>query len=292
MQKFKSPLDAILHWERTKPNAIFFKQPVNGKIIEYTYTDVMDQVRRVATGLKSLGLPERSHVAIMSLNCAHWCMADLAIMMAGYVSIPVYPTLNADGVKLVLTHSETKAIFVGKLREFESQKSGVPDIPIISVELFDKKSDLTWEGLVQSKEPLETAYEFSEDDLLTIIYTSGTTGNPKGVMHSVGNFNFSAETFKNAFNMPENSRMFSYLPLAHVAERCIANAGYAVGAEISFTESLETFAVDLQRTEPHLFFAVPRIWTKFQGKILESLPQKKLDILLNIPIVRYPSIFE
>lgn len=285
MQKFKSPLDAILHWESVKPNATFFKQPINGSLVEYTYSEAMNEVRRVASGLKALGLPERSHVALMSLNCAHWCMADLAIMMAGFVSIPIYPTLNSDGVNLILTHSEAKAVIVGKLREFESQKSGIPDIPIVSIELYGKKSDLTWEGLLKVNEPQETPYPLKEDDLLTIIYTSGTTGNPKGVMHSVGNFNFSAETFKNAFNMPENSRMFSYLPLAHVAERCIANAGYVVGAEISFTESLETFAGDLQRTEPHLFFAVPRIWTKFQGKILESLPQKKLDFLLNIPIV-------
>jgi long-chain acyl-CoA synthetase len=285
MEKFKSPLDAVLYWEGTKPNANFFKQPANGKVIEYKYAEVIDQVRRVATGLKALGLPERSHIAIMSLNCAHWCMADLAIMMAGYVSVPVYPTLNSDGVNLVLTHSEAKAIFIGKLYDFETQKEGIPDIPIISVELFGKKSDITWESLVESNAPIEKPYQLKEEDLLTIIYTSGTTGNPKGVMHSVGNFNFSAETFTNAFKLPENSRMFSYLPLAHVAERCIANAGYVVGAEISFTESLETFAGDLQRTEPHLFFAVPRIWTKFQGKILESLPQKKLSMLLSIPLV-------
>ena len=74
----------------------------------------------------------------------------------------------------------------------------------------------------------------------------------------------SSKAFKENFNLSSNLRMFSYLPLAHVAERVLMNIAIAVGASISFNETLDTFAKDLENTQPHLFLAVPRIWTKFR----------------------------
>jgi long-chain acyl-CoA synthetase len=104
-------------------------------------------------------------------------------------------------------------------------------------------------------------------------------------MHTVSNFAVCSNTFKKVMNLPLHVRLFSYLPLAHVAERALCNAGLTLGASITFSESLETFAKDLENTQPHIFLAVPRIWTKFREKILDSMPQKKLNILLNIPIL-------
>ncbi len=91
---------------------------------------------------------------------------------------------------------------------------------------------------------------------------------------------------KPALKLKEGSRFFSYLPIAHIAERVgIETYGIILGAEISFPESLDTFASDLEKCQPQLFFAVPRIWSKFQEKILEKMPQKKLNILLGIPFL-------
>tara|TARA_R110002126_G_scaffold169911_7_gene318866 strand:+ start:252 stop:557 length:306 start_codon:yes stop_codon:yes gene_type:complete len=95
MRTFNSPLEAFMHWENETPNRIFLKQPINGKVITYTFKEAKAEVCKIAYKLKSYNLPERSHVAILSINCAHWLLSDLAIMMAGYVSIPIYPTLNA-----------------------------------------------------------------------------------------------------------------------------------------------------------------------------------------------------
>ena len=85
--------------------------------------------------------------------------------------------------------------------------------------------------------------------------------------------------------LPQHVRLFSYLPLAHVAERALCNAGLTLGASISFFDTMDTYAKDLEDTQPHVFFAVPRIWTKFREKILDSMPQKKLSLLLSIPIL-------
>ncbi len=288
MKVFNSPLEAFMHWESETPNRIFLKQPVNGKVISYTFKEAKEAVCKIASKLKSYNLPEHSHIALLSKNCAHWLLSDLAIMMAGYVSIPIYPTLNATSINQILEHSESKAIIIGKLDDFESQKPGIPDIHKISIGLFGENEGELWEDIVQSEKPLETLPIIDANNLHTIIYTSGTTGTPKGVMHSVGNIMESMRIIKSVINLSELPRLFSYLPLAHVAERVgIGTHGIVIGAEFSFPESLETFASDLEKCQPHLFMAVPRIWAKFQEKILESLPQKKLNILLNIPFVNH-----
>ncbi len=286
MTTFNSPLEAFMHWEKETPNRIFLKQPVNGTIVTYTFREAKETVCKIASKLKSYNLPERSHIALLSKNCAHWLLSDLAIMMAGYVSIPIYPTLNGASINQILEHSESKAIIIGKLDNFESQKSGIPDIHKISIGLFGENEGDLWEDIIKSEKPLEVMPKIDTNDLHTIIYTSGTTGTPKGVMHSVGNIMESMRVIKSVIKLSPLPRLFSYLPLAHVAERVgIGTHGIVIGAEFSFPESLETFASDLENCQPHLFLAVPRIWAKFQEKILENLPQKKLNILLNIPFV-------
>ena len=286
MQKFNSPLEAFLHWEATTPNRVFLNQPISGKNNSYTFVEAGEEARKIASKLKSYNLPESSHVALISNNCAHWVMSDIAIMMAGYVSIPIYPSLNADGVNQVLVHSESKAIIIGKLDKFESQKAGIPDIHKISVGLYGNDIGDLWEDIVLNGEKLDQVHVQKPDDLHTIIYTSGTTGTPKGVMHSVNNFNFAISTAIDTFSIPNHSKFFSYLPLAHVAERlATGTAGITVGGEFYFPESLETFASDLENCQPHVFFAVPRIWTKFQEKILSKFPQRKLNVLLKIPLL-------
>jgi len=283
---FKSSLEAFLHWEEITPNKIFLKQPLDGKIAEYTFKEAGNEARRIAAALKGFQLPERSHVALLSKNCAHWHMSDLAIMMCGFVSIPIYPTLNAKSINQIIEHSEAKVILLGKLDDLEAQKSGIPDIPIINVGLYGNAIGLSWEDLLKKNEPLIDIYSFDKNDLLTIIYTSGTTGNPKGVMHTVENFMESANGLISIFQLADHPRFFSYLPIAHIAERLLETFSFILGATVTFPESLQTFAADLEKTQPYAFFAVPRIWTKFQEKILEKISQKKLNVLLRLPIIK------
>ena len=285
MKDFNSPLEAFLYWEKKTPKGVFLKQPLHGKIINYTFSEVGKESRKIAKAIKNYNLPERSHIALLSKNCAHWYMADLAIMMSGHVSIPIYPTLNAASIRQIINHSETKAIIIGKLDDFESQQSGIPDIPKICVGLYGEHQDNLWEDIVSKEQEITDIYKQKPEDLYTIIYTSGTTGEPKGVMHSVNNIMLSVKALLTVSPLEDHSQLFSYLPIAHVAERLIENMSFVNGATVSFPESLESFAYDLEQTQPHLFFAVPRIWSKFQEKIIEKIPQKKLDLLLKIPII-------
>ena len=286
MPLFLSPLESFLHWEKKIPNQTFLLQPINGVIRKYTYKEAGVEIRKVASKLLSLGFEKKSHIALLSKNCAHWMMSDIAIMMAGYVSIPIYTSLTAKTIQQVLTHSESKAIIIGKLDDYDEIKTGIPDIPKIGIELYGIHENESWEKIITNDFP-EITIKFPKlTDLHTIIYTSGTSGNPKGVMHTVENIMNSINTIQKIISLPSHPRFFSYLPLVHVAERVIWTYGLTIGAQFRYPESLKTFAKDLEATQPHAYFAVPRIWTKFQEIILSKIPQKKLTRLLSIPFIK------
>ena len=286
MESFNTPLEAFAHWVDTTPSKTFLRQPINRVFKEYTFQEADEEIRKIASALNGMGLSNGSHVALLSKNCAHWIMADLAIMMAGCISIPIYPTLSAESIHEILVHSESKAIIVGKLDDYNQQKSGIPEIPIIGVELYDIKEQHGWDELVASNQALKGLTDLKHEDLITIMYTSGTTGNPKGVMHTVGNFNTLTNTAVEVIKLPKQPRYFSYLPMTHIAERAgVELSAIYRGASVSFPESLATFAEDLASVQPETFFGVPRIWQKFQEKILEKMPQEKLDRLIGLPIL-------
>jgi long-chain acyl-CoA synthetase len=283
----RSPLSQFCKWEKETPHRVFLRQPISGKWKTWTYQQAGDEIRRAASGINALNLPAKSNIALLSKNCAHWVMADLAIMMAGHVSVPLYATLTAPSIKQILEHSESRAIILGKLDDYNSQQEGVPkNVVRIGVELFGVAEQLTWEKMMKTQKPLAEAYNWREDDLLTIMYTSGTTGHPKGVMHTVGGFDKMITAAINELQLPQHPRLFSYLPISHIAERMgIEIYGLYSGGEFSFAETLDTFPKNLFDTQPNTFFAVPRIWAKFREKILEKMPQKKLSTLLSIPII-------
>ncbi|MGK0525767.1 MAG: long-chain acyl-CoA synthetase [Pseudomonadales bacterium] len=284
----KLPLDMLYHWESAKANSLYMTQPIgDGKVEEYTWGRAVGEARCIASYLKSLDLPEKSRIGLISKNCAQWIMADWAIWMAGYVSVPLYPTLNADTVNYVLNHAECDVLFVGKLDDWDMMKSGVPEsVRCISFPLSPPNEFETWDDIVARFSPLEEKVERDADELATIVYTSGSTGKPKGVMLSFRNMAFAAAGGMDVLQVGPNERMLSYLPLAHVFERTFVElASLYAGFHLFFAESLDTFVEDMKRAQPTLFLSVPRLWVKFQQGVLQKLPQKKLNTLLKIPVV-------
>ena len=258
-------LQRLYHWEKTPPGRIALTQPMGGGVTkDLTWAEVGDQVRRMAAHLKSQGWPPGSTVAILSKNCAWWLMSDLAIWMAGYVSAPLYPTLAADTVRQILTHSEARACFIGKLDGWDGMKPGVPTgLPCISYPLSPADAITSydgWDAICARTAPLLGDVVRGADELATLIYTSGTTGKPKGVMHNFGNFAWALDAGIKRITMSAEDRMLSYLPLAHVVQRVLVEHGWLrTGMRLYFADSLDTFAADLQRARPTIFFSVPRL---------------------------------
>jgi long-chain acyl-CoA synthetase len=279
-------LQRLWHWERTRPGELYLTQPLGGGATRpFTWGETVDQARRMAAYLRSFGWEPGSRVALMSKNCAWWLLADYAIWIAGYVSVPIYPSLTAASVRQILDHSGAKLCFVGKLDDWAGMSSGIPDgVERVVLPLGPQDAGPQWEDIIARTAPLPGHPVRAGDDLASIIYTSGTTGTPKGVMHSFETMMVSAQVIGDAFGYNSQDRLISYLPLAHVAERLLVeNISLRSGCSVFFSESLETFAQDMQRARPTVFGSVPRIWTKFQQGVLAKIPKAQLDVLLQHP---------
>ena len=281
-----NPLEYFLHWEKQVPDDLVFRQATGNGWTTWSFRQAGEEIRRVAAFLRSLNLPPHSHIAILSKNCPHWIMADLAIMMTGHVSVPLYPTLPAESIHEILVHSEARVLFIGKLDRYTEQQPGIPPLIRIGISAYGIQESHLWEEVVRTHSPLSDPSPIHPEDLMTIVYTSGTTGTPKGVMHAFRSFHLTLSAARRAIPFPERPRLFSYLPMSHIAERLgIETMGLMLGAQFSFAESLETFPKNLQATQPDYFFAVPRIWSKFQEKILEKIPDSRLRLLIRMPLV-------
>ena len=282
-------LDHAQAWETKAPDRLWLTQPMGADAIKtYTWAQALDEARRMAAHLKSLGLPEKSHIALLSKNTAWWVLADLAIAMAGHVSVPIFPTLTPDVVRYVIDHSGVRLIFIGKIDGYADLAPGIPEaLPRIELPLGPGTAAPKWADLVAKTKPLAGVIKRNPAELWTVVYTSGSTAQPKGVMLSFAAQERSARAIVDVLALNADDRAISYLPLAHVMERWVVeSAGMVAGSKLWFAESLETFVADLRRAKPTLFISVPRLWAKFQAGVFKKLPPAKLDRLLKIPILR------
>lgn len=292
---YNSLPEYFYHWVKEKPDFPFLKQPKGDIWKTLTYLEAYKEASSMTNALQKLGLKKGDHVAIYSKNCYHWILADLAIMMGGFVSVPLYYNLSATQLGQVLKQSDAKAVFAGKLENWSQHPEEIQqDVQIIRFPHYEGNVKITqgkpWDDIIQENDSLKEGYIPDPNELWTIMFTSGTTGTPKGVMHTHKTpVNIIKDDKENGWigiaNYPK-PRLLSYLPLNHVAEKISVYAcALMLGGTISFAESIETFAKNLQDTQPTIFFAVPRIWTKFYLGVVNKLSLRKQRILFKIPIL-------
>ena len=175
---YQTPLQELARHVRERGDDAYLHQPVNRRLTVWTWRQVDEDARKVANGLKSLGLSPGDRVAIFAKNSAEWFIADWAIMMAGMVSVPIYATAGESTLQYIVDHSEAKAIFVGKLDD-KTAGAQVFDgsIPRIGFPYDTVEHDIRWQDWISQQTPIAEIAETGLEDIMSIVYTSGSTGN-------------------------------------------------------------------------------------------------------------------
>ncbi len=282
-------LDYVFEHEAKIPQHVYLTQPTGGGAArDYTWAQIMNEARRMAAHFRNMGLSPGDRIGMLSKNCAHFFIGELAIWLGGFTTVAIFPTEGAATIRFVMEHSEAKVLLVGKLDNYAAQAPGVPaGVKLISLPMGPGGVGESWDDIVAKTAPLEGKADRAPTDLAMIIYTSGSTGQPKGVMHSFERITRAAEGMRDRIEFKAGDRALSYLPLAHVFERAYIECVSMLvgGGQIFFAESLETFLADLKRARPTLFISVPRLWLKFQQGVFSKMPPARLEFLLKIPIL-------
>ncbi len=258
-----------------------------------------DRVRDVSLGLRALGVRSGDRVAIISESRPEWLLADLAILTANAVTVPIYPTLSANQARYIVHDSGASIAIVSSAEQLAKLQCVRHELPALeAMVLFDGApggaasvlsfADLASRGHARLVAEWGTARAFRDDaravtreSLATIIYTSGTTGEPKGVMLSHANLVENLKASHAVLPVGVEDVALSFLPLSHSFERLVSYLYLYAGVTIVFAESMDTVRRDMQLVRPTIMTAVPRVYEKFKTNILAAgaaLPQPRRSL--------------
>jgi long-chain acyl-CoA synthetase len=246
--------------------------------------ELCDTIRDQALGLRALGIEPGDRVAVLSENRPEWTATDYAILSAGAVTVPIYPTLLPDQIAFILRDSGARALFVSTATQLDKVRAVRPALAALEeVAIFDAPGALPpgvrpWDAVAaigaaaRAADPaVERALDAAApDDLASIIYTSGTTGQPKGVMLTHGNFAHNVAACCAAIPFQASDLCLSVLPLSHIYERMVEYCYLHRGATIAYAESVEALAANIQEVRPTIVCCVPRLFEKMHRRILDN----------------------
>jgi long-chain acyl-CoA synthetase len=278
------------------PKPLLVGQVRDAVVAGQSTRDWFDRVRDVALGLASLGVGRGDRVAIVSESRPEWLVADLAILTLGAVTVPIYPTLTAQQACYIAKDAGARLAFVSTAEQLEKLKAVRHELPSLETmatfagaphaspsvlsldEVAERGHARIMAGWGIAREFRDQAKTVRAADLATIIYTSGTTGDPKGAMLSHANLVSNLAAAHAAVPVDEQDVSLSYLPLSHAFERLVSYIYLAYGVTIVFAESMDTIGRDMTIVRPTVMTGVPRVYEKFQARILEkgqALPQPR-----------------
>ena len=241
--------------------------------VSITWGDLRARVDALAGGLAKQGVQRGDTVALMFSNRPEWHIADLAVMTLGATPFSLYQTLAPEQIAYVVGDAGAKVAIVEEAFLAQVQAAGVDALETIVV-LEGAKGDGTvaWDDL-EGADPgfdAEASWRAVEpDDLVTLIYTSGTTGPPKGVQLTHRNLLAAVDATESVIDFPDGSRVISWLPAAHVAERVAHHYPPIVfGFTVTSCPNPREVVSYLPAVKPTWFFAVPRIWEKLRSAML------------------------
>jgi long-chain acyl-CoA synthetase len=276
-----------------KGDAPFLGHKTGGQWVTQSWRSAAEQVCLIAESLRRMGLEDGDRVALVSENRPEWCIADLAIMAAGCITVPTYTTNTRRDHAHILDNSGARAVFVSNekllaplvgaigqtgliehvigIEDLKRQQSG-------SFEYHDWKALITGDAAAARAAVDERIARIERSETACLIYTSGTGGAPRGVMQHHGailcNVAGAAEVLLSDFGI-RDERFLSFLPLSHAYEH--SGGQYlpiGVGAEIFYSEGLEKLASNIEETRPTIMVVVPRLFEVLRTRIMKQVEKQ------------------
>ena len=285
--------DLPFHVSGRYPKPVLIRRCADDGFEAYSSREVFERIRDLSLGLGELGVQPGDRVALISESRPEWVMTDLAVLTRGAVTVPVYPTLpvaqvrhilSDAGVSVAVATDDTQAEKVreawsglGELRTLivvdwrEEAARSEREVTFAEVQARGHQRLMVQDGM--AREYKEAAMAIRSDQLATIVYTSGTTGAPKGVMLTHDAIVSNLIAVDTMITLVEDDEALSFLPLSHALERTVVYLYLFKGVTITFAESNDTIARDLQRVQPTVMTGVPRLYEKLHARILEAVAQ-------------------
>ncbi len=251
---------------------------------------LMARVYRLATTLASWGIVKGDRIALLAENRWEWPLVDFATLALGAVDVPIYPTLTAEQIALLLIDSGARVAVVSTEAQYQKIASIRSQTPLERILVMDQIAGLenvpnvlTLSSLLKDTDTpaidLEIwlrSFAVKPDDLATLIYTSGTTGEPKGVMLTHGNIASNLNYSTRTFTWGPHSSCISFLPLSHITARHLDYALFCYGATVAYCGNFERLPAALTSIQPTVFVAVPRVYEKIRDEVQRRASSKPI----------------
>jgi long-chain acyl-CoA synthetase len=270
-------------------DSVRYLVPRDGTWEPMTYREVGAAAREMACGLMSLGIAKGEKVAILSSTRVEWTLADIACILCGLITVPIYPSSLPDQVEYILSHSGSRAAFVEDESQWNKLAGARGKLPELSAVILFTGNPHGKEGAIgiadlrargteyRAAHPDALAARMEElrpEDDLTIIYTSGTTGPPKGALIRHSNLVFDVTAALEVVPVPRGDVMLQFLPLAHVLGRFEHFLSFDAMTVTAFARGIQTVAEDLPAVRPHIMVSVPRLYEKFYAAVRAKVSQE------------------
>jgi long-chain acyl-CoA synthetase len=267
--------------ERNLDRCLLYRE--NGQWLPLSSRVFGRRVASTAQALHAAGIGRGDRIAILSENRPEWPIADIATLLLGAVTVPLYTTLTAEQTAFVLKDSGCRIIFLSSLQQLRKILSVLDETPIERIVVMDPveftgdlaphaakcltMSQITLQGAENLDPEIErNARSIGPDDLATIVYTSGTTGASKGAMLTHGNIASNIQCSLLGFNMQPGEVSISFLPLCHITARHVDFSMLYHGVTLAYCPFLDRLSTTLLEVRPSFFVAVPRVYEKIYAQ--------------------------
>ncbi|MEE9434487.1 MAG: AMP-dependent synthetase/ligase [Sphingorhabdus sp.] len=263
-----------------------------GEWFSLSWAEVARRVAGLAKSLKKLGLEQGDRVMLVSENRPEWCIADLAIMAAGCVTVPTYTTNTERDHQHILDNSASRAIIVSTAKLAKSvmpaairssEAEFIIGIEPLKVAQTGQLAIHDWADMVAGTDKDVAALtkkmaKVGPDELACIIYTSGTGGAPRGVMQPhraiMHNVAGSAAILREDFGIGDEV-FLSFLPLSHAYEHSGGQfLPIGVGAQIYYSEGLEKLSSNMEEVKPTMMVVVPRLFEVLRARMIKAVEKQ------------------